>query len=151
MISITRKGNGIKLLDERLSKLSKADIDGALRSAGRQIVDFVSVEVIASEGAANGTKWKPLSPAYAAQKAKKYPGRGIMEASGRLSKSFRSKTQRFGPVNRLTVFNTDPKFVFHQSSAARKSKLPRRIMLVANSRVRNIVVNAIHKLYATNL
>lgn len=150
MIKIARKGNGIKLFDESLTKLRKADIDSALRIAGRQIVDFVSVEVIATEGAANGRKWKPLSPEYAARKARKYPGRGILEATGLLSNSFRSKTQRMGTVNRLTVYNTVPYFVFHQSSAPRKSGLPRRATLVANARVREIVTKAIHKLYATN-
>lgn len=44
-------------------------------------------EQFASEGAAGGVKWKELSPAYAKQKLKRYPGKTILRASDRMFKA----------------------------------------------------------------
>jgi hypothetical protein len=41
----------------------------------------------ATQGAYFGTKWKPLSEAYRAWKARAYPGRGIGHLTGRLMNS----------------------------------------------------------------
>lgn len=148
MIKIRRLRNGFDIFEERITTLSKKDIDLALKKAGKDIVDFVSVEVIASEGKAIGKKWRKLSPAYKKQKKKKYPGRGILEATGLLSKSFKSKTQSFRGVNRLTVFNIAPYFKYHQSSAPRKTNLPRRVTLKPHKNIIAIVQKHIRKLYA---
>lgn len=147
MIEIRRSGNGMKLFDERLNKFAKADIDGALRKAGVEIKDFVEGEVFNTEGSALGKKWAPLKPSYAAWKAKRYPGKGILERTGRMRKLFRAKTRRAGGINTLTISNPELYFPFHQSAAPRKV-LPRRPSLKANSKIQQIVKKYIHKLYA---
>lgn len=41
-----------------------------------------------TEGSSSGARWHPLSRRYAKWKAKVYPGRGILEATGALRESF---------------------------------------------------------------
>ena len=58
----------------------------------RAVWDYVQPELykiidenFKSEGARGGSgKWKPLSPAYAKRKAKLYPGKPILQATGRM-------------------------------------------------------------------
>lgn len=144
MISIKRQGNGLRVFDERLTKLSKMNIDAALRTAGAEIVDFTGIEVFATEGAAGGRKWKPLSAQYERIKARLYPGRGILEATGKMSRSFRYQTRRSLGMNVLRVYNIDPKFPYHQLGTPR---MPARPMLRANQRVREIVEKNIQALF----
>src|SRR5512132_1125407 len=41
-----------------------------------------------SQGSELGEPWQALSPKYAAWKAKRYPGKGILERTGEMRKSF---------------------------------------------------------------
>ncbi len=68
------------------------------------------------QGAHTGAKWAPLSPAYAAWKSKRYPGKPIMELTGDLKKSLTNRS--FG-VERITnlgmTVGTDiPYAIYHQ-------------------------------------
>ena len=47
--------------------------------------------LFASEGKSGGPAWPALSPAYAKQKAKKFPGRKILARTGRLRKSLTTR------------------------------------------------------------
>lgn len=48
----------------------------------------IQLDQFASQGArGEGGSWAPLSPAYAAAKARRFPGRPILEASGRMKGS----------------------------------------------------------------
>jgi phage gpG-like protein len=94
------------------------------KKSGDYLQGFFSDQVFASEGAVFGEPWAPLSPAYAAQKARKYGSRGILVATGAMQKSFQTQ---FGS-NYVRVFNTSPYFKYHQSNQPR-SRLPRRIVM----------------------
>lgn len=75
-----------------------------------------NVRQFASEGAYASGGWAPLSPRYAAWKARHYPGRKILARTGRLR---RSLTRRPFGVERISadsmVLGTDvPYAVYHQ-------------------------------------
>ncbi len=86
----------------------------------------------ASEGAeALGSKWAQLSDAYAAWKAVHYPGKPILERTGRLLASL-SSSKGAGAVyepkpKSLTIGSTVPYAIFHQKGT---EKMPQRKEIV---------------------
>lgn len=73
-----------------------------------------------SEGGFAGFRWQPLSPAYAAWKASRYPGRGILHATGQ-TKSAASRPRRHATPRSLTLEIDDsgpahgPVLQYHQT------------------------------------
>lgn len=66
-----------------------------LRPAWRQIVVYMRRATLlhfASEGGRGGAQWAPLTPRYAAQKEKVFPGQPIMRASDQLFRSLTDQT-----------------------------------------------------------
>ncbi|MCT2077509.1 phage virion morphogenesis protein [Dietzia cinnamea] len=104
--------------------LSLSDLKSGMEDVGTDAVKFFSNSVFASRGGAIGVTWPRLSTSYADAKAKKFPGRGVLVASGTMRKSFDSEASQMS----VTISNRDPKFKYHQSSRARK-RIPRRQML----------------------
>ena len=100
------------------------DWSDAFKATGEYLKGFFEGEVFDSEGSVFGEPWQALSPAYAIQKEKKYPGKGILEASGTMRGNFRTDQA----ATYVRVFNPTPYFVYHQSNAPRY-RLPRRIMI----------------------
>lgn len=78
-----------------------------------------------SEGKYGSGGWKPLSPAYAAWKARRYPGKPILEREGDLRRSLTVRpfpVERFGRLD--AEFGSDvPYGAFHQRGSGR---LPQR-------------------------
>src|SRR5262249_369123 len=56
-----------------------------------QLKDTFSNDVFETQGRALGESWAPLQPTYAARKAQKYPGKGILEATGAMRRSFHTR------------------------------------------------------------
>lgn len=93
------------------------DVDVALSRFGAAVHDFTGFwrDVLApfffeqvqrafdTEGAATGSRWARLSPAYATWKRRHFPGRKILERSGRLRRSLRWNTGRFSVGGRGNV------------------------------------------------
>lgn len=79
---------------------------------------------VAVQFAANRNQWAPLSPRYAARKAKRYGLRPILVASGRMSADW----QAAGLINGYTLryLAVTPYAKYHESSEPRKGNLPRR-------------------------
>lgn len=77
----------------------------------------------ATEGAFGGKPWARLSPTYAAQKAIRYPGRGILVATGGL-KQAASRPQRSQTPTSLTLTINDAKLQFHQQGTPRMPARP---------------------------
>ena len=83
--------------------------------------------------------YPPLSPAYAAQKAKRFPGASILVATGRLRDSISGRVglQSKPSVDSILQIGRQslilgtrvPYGIFHQSDAPRKSNLPQRKFL----------------------
>lgn len=86
-------------------------------------------EQFATQGAAGGEQWAPLSPAYAAWKEAHYPGQPILQREGDLVASLTSASDP-NAVNvqarkLLTLGSRVPYGIYHQSTAPRRV-LPRR-------------------------
>ena len=78
-------------------------------------------EQFESEGAWGGSKWAPLTPAYAAYKATHFPGQSILIAHGKL-RAAASSPERLATPSSLTLFILDPKAEFHQDGTPRMVK-----------------------------
>jgi len=129
---------GVTELSRRLNFLDSElkDFTPAFRKSASQLKSFVSGEVFDSEGAVYGAKWAPLNPAYEAFKQSKYPGKGILERTGKMRKSF--KTQHSADF--AVVYNGAKYFGYHQSRAARNTRLPRRVMLKLDGPRKEMIV-----------
>jgi phage gpG-like protein len=83
----------------------------------------------ATEGAAGGEVWQPLSPAYAEWKEAHYPGMPIMQRTGNLMRSLTTGTDansvKIEQRKALTLGSRLPYGIYHQSLAPR-TVLPRR-------------------------
>jgi len=86
-------------------------------------------------GATLGEPWKPLAPSTISEKSKKYGRRRILERTGRMRKSFESKSTRYD----VTLYNSSSYFKYHQSLGARK-KLPRRVMMKIDEKRRTAIM-----------
>lgn len=104
--------------------LDLRNLRGAMNEVGRDAVKYFGGPVFVSRGSAIGEPWQRLSNRYAAQKAKRYAGRPLLVRTGTMQRSFNYSSTGTS----VLIFNTDRKFVYHQSSAAR-SKIPRRAMI----------------------
>lgn len=120
------------------------DLQGAMSDVGDHAKKYFGGQVFASRGGVLGQPWPRLSTAYAAQKAKRYPGRPVLVRTGLMQRSFTSKPTAMS----VTITNNAPYFKYHQSSAARK-KIPRRVMIGIytgmQSDVTNIIAAALSK------
>lgn len=105
----------------------------------------------ASEGATTRRgKWKSLSPAYAARKAKKTPGKTILMATGRLQASVTAKTEDSVIEETPTslTFGTTVKYAkFHQRGTRR---MPQREFLSLTDRGINRITRRIRKHLVAN-
>ncbi|MFI2837543.1 phage virion morphogenesis protein [Mycolicibacterium sp. PDY-3] len=102
-----------------------SDLKGAMADVGDHARKYFGGQVFASRGGVLGQPWRRLSPNYAAQKAKRYPGRPVLVRSGLMQRSFRSTPSAMS----VTISNDAPWFKYHQSSAARRRRIPRRVMI----------------------
>lgn len=80
-------------------------------------------EQFATEGAWGGQRWARLSPAYAAAKAVRHPGKGILIAEGDLRQAA-SRPKRTVTPSSLTLEIVDPKIEFHQDGTDRMPARP---------------------------
>ncbi|PIP38188.1 MAG: hypothetical protein COX19_14105 [Desulfobacterales bacterium CG23_combo_of_CG06-09_8_20_14_all_51_8] len=107
---------------------------------GKYLQNFFAGQVFSTRGGVIGESWKPLSPAYAARKAMRYPGRGILEATGRMRGSFQYESSNMW----TRVFNTVNYFKYHQSRMPR-TRLPRRVMMKLDNQRKQSIVQIFHK------
>ncbi len=107
----------------------------AFEEMGTTLKTIFSEDVFASEGRVINEHWSPLSKAYAYQKLKRYPGKGLLEVSGAMRGSFVSMAD----ANMLTIWNKAEYFKYHQSNAPR-SRLPRRVMMKLDNPQKTIAV-----------
>jgi len=70
----------------------------------------------------------------------RYPGRGILEATGRMRDSFQYESSNMW----TRVFNTVNYFKYHQSRMPR-TRLPRRVMMKLDNQRKQSIVQIFHK------
>ena len=141
MLTISWSIEGEKQLVRRLRgiRVEAADWRPAFDQASRELRGIFANDVFQSQGRAIGTRWPPLKPSYAAQKARQYPGKGMLEATGQMRQSFK---RMFGP-DQAAIWNTAEHFKYHQSNRPRR-KLPRRMMMYLGHEQRSLVVKVFH-------
>lgn len=124
-------------LSRQLQNVSAAvqDWTPAFSKSAEDLLEVFSYDVFETEGAALGAAWVPLSMAYAKWKESRYPGTGILTATGHMRESFTSIVD----TNSLTIGNAAEYFKYHQSSAPRQ-RLPRRVMLMLTFNMKETVV-----------
>jgi phage gpG-like protein len=92
------------------------------------------------EGGGSGATWAPLSPAYAAWKAKHYPGTGLLVRSGALKASLagpEAPQAIFRPTTTsLTIGTSVPYGLPHQTGT---SRMPQRPPLRVNAAFMQVV------------
>jgi hypothetical protein len=90
-----------------------------------------------SEGGWGGTGWSPLSPKYAARKARLFGGKTILIAEGDLRQAASMPSRRVGP-RELVLTIEDPKAGFHQEGTSRmpaRPLIPKRLPMMAQREV----------------
>ncbi len=132
---------GDKQLSRRLRGIQAGirDWTPAFKQSAEKLKTFFQGEVFDSRGKAIGEPWAPLNTKYAAQKAKRYSGKGILEATGKMRKSF----TKLHKANMAAVWNTAAYFKYHQSNRPRR-KLPRRVMMKLGNEQKEMVVKIFH-------
>jgi phage gpG-like protein len=126
MLEIRWNIEGQDQLVRRLRGISHnlKDWKPAFQESVDNLKDTFSNDVFETRGRAIGESWAPLSPAYAARKASRYPGKGILEATGKMRRSFQTRAT----ADMGVVWNTAAYFPYHQSNKPR-FRLPRRTMM----------------------
>lgn len=131
-VTITVKGS--EQVQAMLNRVRKQleDFSPELRVTGEYLKGFYSSVPFETEGSFFGQRWAELNPQYVQWKRRHYPGRGILEASGKLRRSFTFvNTSTY-----LKVSNTASYFPYHQLGGQR---LPRRVMLLMNRKLAQAV------------
>lgn len=125
-MQVTLEIRGLKETQQNLLRVKKAmsPRPTVFSQIGRRLTSFFSGEVYASRGGIIGEPWPRLSDAYAAWKARKFPGAIPLVRTGRMIRSYRYQS---GP-GFVRLYNPTRYFGYHQSSAPR-TKIPRRVTM----------------------
>ncbi len=145
----------IKLTDEsqkiieNLAKAGKIDLRPTLNVIGIGYRKEVNLIFDKQQPRAEGLRWKPLSEAYAIQKAKDFPGAPILVRYGTLKESMTIKGAK-GNISIISktsaTFGTSvPYGIYHDSDKPRNSNLPRRNFSEPSDRRRAIWVEQVRK------
>lgn len=134
MLNVTFTVTGDKKVIAQLKQVNEAfqNWKPELQQIGDYLKEFYANEVFETEGAIIGSRWRPLSPAYEFYKRIKYPGRGILEATGTLRKGYKVKAKKTS----MELVNPTPYGTFHQSGRG----VPKRILLKLDSPRKDDVV-----------
>ena len=83
-----------------------------------------------SKGQSIGTRWKPLSPSYAAWKGRHFPGRPLLVLRGPMKKSLTEESSRNAIFNRKggrqLILGTRIKYAKFHQYGVEKTNLPAR-------------------------
>lgn len=133
----TELSRRLEIIESRVKNWEPAFKDTAIA-----LRDIFSNDVFQTRGAVINEHWAPLSRAYALRKEKKFPGKGILEATGEMKNSF----QTFWSPTMAKVWNDVEYFKYHQSNQPR-SVLPRRVVMKLANQQRDIVVKIFHNYF----
>lgn len=123
MLNVRVEIKGDKKVIEQLKRVmgSFSDWRPELQAVGDYVKDFYQNPTFETEGGIFGERWTPLQPGYAMKKAVKYPGRGILEASGAMRRSYEVHAY----ANILQLINPVEYAVYHQEGRG----VPERILI----------------------
>ena len=131
----------------RSLELSMEDWKEALGSAAELLTKTFSQDVFSTKGAAVGARWRPLSPATVARKARSGQSTDLLVGSGAMKAAFASRVT----AKMAVISNPTPYFKFHQSNRPRSGRLPRRVMMRLGEIQREQVVKEFQKVWLEKL
>lgn len=140
-MQITIVITGSRQLKKRLTRIGAGmhDFSAAFKTMGDKMATYYQTQGFLSQGGVFGQDWPRLSRSYAVRKAKKYPGRPPLVASGKMLSGFRFEST---PTS-VTVGNRMPYFKYHQSTRKPRRKIPRRAMMGINDPIKRIIHDTI--------
>jgi len=141
-MKITLMGTQSALNRLKKMKVNMKDFSKELDEVGRYMKQFYGEDVFATEGQIINERWRPLSINYGFKKREKYPGAGILVASGALKGGFRyvvnvSKMKFWNPV----VYAAAHNFGYPKDG----SRTPRRTFFKVDALRKKKIVDIIHK------
>lgn len=116
--------------DKQLSRIligmeaGMKDMSFPFKESADYLKRVFSVDVFNTQGGAIGERWKRLSPATVARKARTYGQTLPLISTGNMRASFATAVTK----DQAVIYNTADYFKFHQSNKPR-SKIPRRVMM----------------------
>ena len=112
------------------------DLREPLRDVGAELIGAISRQ-FASEGASElGTRWQPLSPAYAAWKQANYPGRPMLVRTGEMRSAAVDARRALTITPRRLTYTVDSDYAIHHH---RGEGVPsRRFVVLSEGTQRNI-------------
>ena len=133
-------------LSAKLSIASKAvgELTEEFLEVGKQMTDFFSTEPFLSQGGVYGERWAALADSTKKQKERKYPGRGVLVASGDMQNSFKYSAT---PVS-VTIMNSSKLFAFHQLGT---TKMPQRVMMLLDDTRQKKVISIVEEMLTPKL
>lgn len=128
---------GLPELEARLNRVIAAigSLLPEFTEVGKILTEYYGTAPFFSEGNVYGEQWKPLQPAYAAWKERKYPGKGILVRSGTMMGNFRSRPT---PMS-VTIDNPTSYFAKHQLGKG----VPQRVMMQLEETQKKMVIDSI--------
>lgn len=107
-INITGVERTQKILQHLLNMPSWKPV---LQETGEFLVNFYSTLPFETSGLVYGEPWEALNEQYRLEKAREYPGRGILRRTGEMQSGFVFDAREFS----VTIDNTAEYFVKHQT------------------------------------
>lgn len=131
-------------LSRKLLFLSEGvkDWTPAFEDTASYLLEVFGQAVFESEGREIGEAWLPLSSWYAITKQARYPGAGLLVATGLMKSSFSALIQ----PNQLQIVNLADYFKYHQSNLPR-TRLPRRAMMALANEQKTTIVRLFQAYY----
>lgn len=139
MLNIRVEIKGDKRIIAQLKNVveSMKDWRPELQAVGDYLKSFYQDPVFETEGGIFNARWSPLSQPYQAIKSTKYPGRGILEASGAMRRSYIIKS--FPTL--LQLINTTEYAILHQEGRG----VPERVLINIDDERRKQIVDIFKK------
>lgn len=132
MLKFNIEVKGLREAETAMSKLHDVvkSLEPELQTVGQWLMSFLETDVFESEGGAIDAYWQPLSPNYQRQKSKKYPGRGILEASGKMRYGYQLYTSSDYALVKMADDITYAKY--HQEGT---DKMPQRKLVAITNQM----------------
>lgn len=127
MIDLRVQVNGTQQVEARLDLVSKhlSDFSPVFTDIKNSFIRYERKE-FDTQGQYEGYGFAPLTPKYAAWKAKHFPGRRILELSGELRRSLTTGLNVVIRPTKLIMWSDSPIAGYHQGGT---SKMPARKMV----------------------
>jgi phage gpG-like protein len=140
MIKMNISLTGVKEFEGTLDRIQSVlhDFTPELREAGEWYMNFIQNDVWETEGGAIQENWASLNSRYAASKAKRYPGRGVLEASGRMRNAWKLyTTSQYALIENSTDYA-----IYHQGGT---SRIPQRMFVKFTQDVKSTIYDIFEK------